>query len=75
MGWGTCMYVDGHLICLDIKGNLSLMKPNPERFIKITEMPRALGNVKGPVWTLPVIANDRLYLRFKQRLVCYSLKD
>ena len=75
MGWGTCMYVDGHLLCLDIKGNLFLMKPDPERFIKVTELPRALGNVKGPVWTLPVIANGKLYLRFKQRLVCYSLKD
>ena len=75
MGWGTCMYVDGHLICLDIKGNLFLMKPDPERFIKVTELPKALGNVKGPAWTLPVIANNKLYLRFKQRLVCYSLKD
>ena len=75
MGWGTCMYVDGHLICLDIKGNLFLMKPDHEKFIKVTELPRALGDVKGPVWTLPVIANDKLYLRFKQRLVCYSLKN
>lgn len=75
MGWGTCMYVDGHLICLDIKGNLFLMKPDSEKFIKVTDLPKALGDVKGPVWTLPVIANNRLYLRFKQRLVCYSLKD
>jgi hypothetical protein len=75
MGWGTCVHVDGHLICLDIKGNLFLMKPDPERFIKVTDLPRALGNVKGPVWTLPVITNNKLYLRFKQRLVCYSLKD
>lgn len=37
MGWGTCTYVDGHLLCLDIKGNL--------------------------------------FLRFKQRLVCYALKN
>ena len=75
MGWGTCTYVDGHLICLDIKGNLFLMKPDPERFIKVTNLPTALGDVEGPVWTLPVIANDKLYLRFKQRLVCYSLKN
>jgi outer membrane protein assembly factor BamB len=75
MGWGTCMYVDGHLMCLDIKGNLFLMKPDPEKFIKVTNFPRALGDVEGPVWTLPVIANDKLYLRFKQRLVCYSLKN
>ena len=75
MGWGTCVYVDGHLMCLDIKGSLFLMKPDPAKFIKVTEMRKALGDVKGPVWTVPVVANDRLYLRFKQRLVCYALKD
>lgn len=73
MGWGTCVSVDGHLVCLDIKGNLFLMKPNPEAFVQVTNLPKALGEVKGPVWTLPVIANDKLYLRFKQRLVCYSM--
>jgi outer membrane protein assembly factor BamB len=75
MGWGTCVHVDGHLLCLDIKGNLFLMKPDPEKFIPVTEMPQALGDVKGPVWTLPVIANERLFLRFKQRLVCYALRN
>ncbi len=74
MGWGTCAYVDDHLVCLDIKGNLFLMKPDPERFAKVAHLPLALGDVEGPVWTLPVIANDKLYLRFKQRLVCYALK-
>jgi hypothetical protein len=43
--------------------------------IKVADLPQALGDVKGPVWTLPVIANGKLYLRFKQRLVCYALKD
>ena len=61
-------------MCLDIKGNLFLMRPDPQRFIKVTDLPQALGNVKGPVWTLPVIANGKLYLRFKQRLVCYAIK-
>ena len=75
MGWGTCTYVDGHLLCLDIKGNLFLMKPDSEQFVKVTNLPKALGDVEGPVWTLPVVANNKLFLRFKQRLVCYSLKD
>jgi outer membrane protein assembly factor BamB len=74
MGCGTCTYVDGHLLCIDIKGNLYLMRPDPEKFVKVTELRKALGDVKGPVWTLPVVANDKLCLRFKQRLVCYSLK-
>jgi len=51
------------------------MKPDPEKFIQVTKLHKALGNVKGPVWTLPVIANGKLYLRFKQRLVCYALED
>ncbi len=75
MGWGTCVHVDEHLMCLDIKGNLFLMKPDPEKFIKITEMPQSLGDIRGPVWTLPVIANDRLFLRFKQQLMCYALME
>jgi outer membrane protein assembly factor BamB len=75
IGWGTCIYVDDHLLCCDIKGNIFLIKPNPEKFIKITEVKGALGNVKGPVWTMPVIANGLLYLRFKQRLVCYNLMN
>lgn len=75
MGWGTSVAVEDHLLCLDIKGNLFLMKPDPEAFQQVTALPEALGDVEGPVWTVPVIANDKLYLRFKQRLVCYLLKD
>lgn len=73
MGWGTCVFVDNHLLCCDIKGNIFLMKPDPNKFIKVTELPKVLGNVKGPVWTKPIVANGLLYLRFKQRLVCYDL--
>jgi len=49
------------------------MKPGPEKFVLVTEMVEALGKVRGPVWTIPVAANGRLYLRFKQRMVCYDL--
>ncbi|MFC1490238.1 PQQ-binding-like beta-propeller repeat protein [Candidatus Latescibacterota bacterium] len=73
MGWGTSVFADDHLICLDIKGNLFLMKPDPEQFIKVSELEKALGDVKGPVWTKPVLANGKMYLRFKQRLVCYDI--
>jgi outer membrane protein assembly factor BamB len=75
MGWGTCVYVDGHLLCCDIKGNLTLMKPDPSEFIKAAGMPRALGDIRGPVWTVPVLANGKLYLRFKQTLMCYEFSS
>lgn len=73
IGWGTCVRVDGHLLCCDIKGNIFLVKPDPSGLSIVTRMPLALGDVKGPVWTIPVLANGRLYLRFKQKLVCYEI--
>lgn len=73
IGWGTALGIDGHLLCLDIRGNLYLVKPDPRGFRKVTEFKGALGEVKDPAWTIPVAANGKLYLRHMQRLICYSL--
>ena len=73
MGWGTCVYVDDYLFCSDIKGNLFLVQPNQDKFTLITSFPKALGKVSGAAWTVPVLANGKLYLRFKQKLVCYEI--
>ncbi len=74
IGWGTIIYADGYLVCLDIKGNLYLVKPDPQKFLKMGEIKNALEGVTAPAWTCPVIANGKLYLRYLQRLVCYDLK-
>ena len=73
IGWGTFVPVDGHLLCQDIKGNLFLVQPEPNAFTKVTEMKAALGEVGNPVWTVPTVANGKLYLRYMQRLICYDL--
>jgi len=75
LGWGTTVQVDGHLICLDIKGNLFLVKPDPGELRIVTRFPKAIPKVsaKGHTWTIPVIANGKLYLRYRQRLICYDL--
>jgi outer membrane protein assembly factor BamB len=74
IGWGTTVMVDGHLLCMDIKGNLYLVKPDPHSFILVSTQKNALGKkVKHPAWTLPVAANGRLYLRYLQQLICYDL--
>jgi outer membrane protein assembly factor BamB len=73
IGWGTTVFVDGHLLCLDIRGNLFLVKPDPNKFEKVAELRAALGQVTDPAWTLPVVANGKLYLRYMQRLVCSDL--
>jgi outer membrane protein assembly factor BamB len=73
IGWGTAVHVDQHLLCQDIKGNLFLVKPDPKAFIKVAEMKTALGDVGDPVWTVPTVANGKLYLHHMQRLICYDL--
>ena len=73
IGWGTTLYADGHLICMDIQGNLFLVSPDPKEFKLVTNLKNALGKVDHPAWTIPVIANGKLYLRYMQRLVCYDL--
>ena len=74
LGMGTLVFADGHIICLDLKGNLFLVKPDPDKFIKAGEVLNAIEDVKNPAWTAPVIANGKLYLRYMQRLVCYNLQ-
>lgn len=73
IGWGTIAYVDGHLLCMDIEGNLFLVEPDPNAFKLVAQFRGALGEVAHPAWTIPVIANGRVYLRYMQRLVCYDL--
>jgi outer membrane protein assembly factor BamB len=73
IGQGTTTFVDGYLICLDIKGNLFLIQPDPSGFKKLGEVRSALEDVQNPAWTVPVVANGKLYLRYLQQLVCYQL--
>lgn len=73
LGQGTITFVDGHLICLDIKGNVFLVKPDPSAFVEIGRIKSAIEDVKNPAWTVPVVANGKLHLRYVQLLVCYKL--
>jgi outer membrane protein assembly factor BamB len=73
IGQGTTTFVDGHLICQDLKGNVFLIKPDPSGFKKMGEIRPAIADVNNPAWTVPVAANGKLYLRYMQQLVCYKL--
>jgi outer membrane protein assembly factor BamB len=70
-GPGNVVLVDGYLLCLGNKGKLTLAKPSAQKFEKIAEFQAVTGH---PVWTVPVIAGDRLYVRFCGRLICYRIK-
>jgi outer membrane protein assembly factor BamB len=73
IGQGTTTFADGHLICLDIKGNLFFVQPDSNGFEKVGEIKRAIQDVKNPAWTVPVVANGKLYLRYLQQLISYNL--
>ncbi len=60
---------------MDNDGSLFLVKPNPDAFLVVTQLSNALGDIKHPAWTIPVVANGKLYLRYMQRLLCYSLTN
>lgn len=72
-GWGTIVLVDGHLLCLSNRGDLLLVEPDPKAFKKVTEFRRAIPNIRGYIWTVPVVADGKLYLRCKECLICYDL--
>ena len=73
IGQGTTTYVDGHLVCMDVKGNLFLVNPDPEAFNIVGKFENALKEVKYQAWTVPVVANGKLYVRYLQTLICYDL--
>lgn len=73
IGGGSIAWVDDHFVALGVKGDLFLVKPNPEQFTLVGKMENAIPEVPKSSWTPPVVANGKLYLRYMQKMVCYDL--
>ena len=70
-GTGTLMMADKKLIILGDKGELAVAEASPEAF-KLIAHAQILG---GKCWTVPVLANGRIYCRnAKGDLVCLDVK-
>lgn len=75
---GSVSYADGHLYCYGQgKGDVVLVKADPKDWTEdgrftIPEKSK-LRQGKGGIWTHPVIAGGRLYLREFEWLFCYDL--
>ena len=67
----TLTLVDGHFVCLSEGGRLSLLKPNPAKYDEVSAS--APDELQYPCWAPPVVADGRLYVRGKGRLVCLEL--
>jgi len=55
------------------KGNIALLKVNPEKFDLVSSFQVTLGDT-GPFWAHPVIHNGILYLRHSNALMAYDIK-
>ena len=70
------LLVDKHLITLDETGRLAVVRPNPKRYdvlarwdlSRSTETP-----LRYPCWAAPILSHGLLYVRGKNRLVCFEL--
>jgi outer membrane protein assembly factor BamB len=69
-GQGSLMVADGKLIILSDKGELIIADASPEAFTPIAQA-QVLG---GKCWTVPVLANGRIYARnAKGGVVCLDV--
>ncbi len=69
-GKGTLILADGHLIVLSERGRLILVQATPAEYKQIS----AVEALKGKCWTMPTLANGKLYLRNQKEVVCVDLK-
>jgi outer membrane protein assembly factor BamB len=71
---GSIIAAEGLLYIYDERrGNIGLVRPNPEKFDLISNFSFKAGS--GPYWAHPVINNGVLYLRHGEALLAYNIKD
>ncbi|MEZ6122306.1 MAG: PQQ-binding-like beta-propeller repeat protein [Planctomycetaceae bacterium] len=79
LGKGAIAYADGMLYCLDEgSGTCVLIKATTSGWEEhgrfVLEPQTKQRSSKGKVWTHPVIANGRLYLRDQEIINCYDVR-
>lgn len=70
---GSVIFADGRLYCLSERGEMALVKPEPDRFEFVGRFP-LIQERRNDVWAQPVICGGRLYLRYHDTLYCYDLR-
>jgi outer membrane protein assembly factor BamB len=77
MGRSSLALVEETLVCLSEDGTLRLIRATPQRYEEIAEW--ELESAEGvplltyPAWTAPALAQGRLYVQGKDRLICLEL--
>lgn len=79
LGKGAVAYADGQLYCIDEKTGTCVLADATvdgwEEHGRFTLTPQTQQRAtKGKVWTHPVVANGKLYLRDQEIVICYDIK-
>jgi outer membrane protein assembly factor BamB len=79
LGKGAVSMADGMLYCVDEgKGTVVLAEASPKGWAehgRFTLDPQStMRSPQGRIWTHPVIANGKLYLRDQELIYCYTVK-
>jgi len=71
---GECNVIsaDGMLYVYSAKGEMMLVKPDPDKFVMVSSFKVTLGD--GPHWAHPVIHQGVLYIRHGNALMAYKIK-
>jgi outer membrane protein assembly factor BamB len=67
---GSLTVADGKLVILGEFGRLAVAEPTPDEYREIASFQFS----ENKCWTVPVVANGRLYLRDEHKIACYDLK-
>lgn len=76
---GNCVLAEDLLYCQGENGKFGLIDPSPAVYKEISRFQMPSGGLQvqapnGNVWTVPAIANGRLYLRDEDNLYAYDIK-
>lgn len=76
----SVLLVDNYLVAIGELGTLKLLRPNPASVEEIVSVDmNAINSTDGepllrsPCWAAPVLAGGRMYIRGRERLVCFEL--
>jgi outer membrane protein assembly factor BamB len=72
VGKGSVIYAEGNLYCQGENGTLALVEATPEAYREKSRFSITRAS-EFPLWTLPVIANGRLYVRDQDVLYSFGI--
>jgi outer membrane protein assembly factor BamB len=66
---GSLLIADGHLIILSESGEVALAEATPDAY----RQKASFQFSHNKCWTVPVLANGRLYVRDEEKIACYEV--